>query len=118
MEVSNLAPRLEDRDLTAWLTVFTKALADELTRIKLKVKELSVDIKIKERVGQQVALSPRQMKLVEYLNSNGQITMAEARKMLSMVWEDRILREFKYLLQKGVIVKRGSTKAAKYFLKK
>ena len=44
--------------------------------------------------------------------------MGEARKILSMVSEDTILREFKYLLERGVVAKRGSTKAARYVLKK
>ena len=118
MEVSNQTVKLEDRDLTPWIVVFTKALAEELGKIKIKVRELSVDIRMKERVGKQVALSPRQMKLVEYLNSNGEISMGEARKILSMVSEDTILREFKYLLERGVVAKRGSTKAARYVLKK
>lgn len=83
MEVSNQSERLEDRDLTAWLEVFTKALAIELTRIKEKVRELSVDIKIKQRMGKQV-----------------------------------MLRDLRDLLDKGVVTKKGSTKAARYVLKK
>jgi Fic family protein len=118
MQVSNQSPKLEDRDLTPWLEVFTKALAIELSRIKDKVRELSVDIKMKERMGKQVALSERQMKIVEYLNANGQITMAEARGVLSMVSEDTILRDLKYLMEKAVIDKKGSTKASRYILKK
>ncbi len=118
MEVSNQSTHLEDRDLTSWLTVFTRALAIELTRIKEKIRELSVDIKIKQRMGKQVALSERQMKIVEYLNQHGEIAMAGARNLLSMVSEDTILRELKDLMNKDVIVKRGSTKAAKYVLKK
>jgi predicted HTH transcriptional regulator len=58
------------------------------------------------------------MKIVEYLNANGQITMAEARGVLSMVSEDTILRDLKYLMEKAVIDKKGSTKAARYILKK
>lgn len=118
MEVSNQSIHLEDRDLTSWLTVFTKALAIELTRIKEKIRELSVDIKIKQRMGKQVALSERQMKIVEYLNQHGEIAMAGARNLLSMVSEDTILRELKDLMNKDVIMKKGSTKAAKYVLKK
>jgi Fic family protein len=118
MEVSNQSLRLEDRDLTPWLLVFTRALALELTRIKETVRELSVDIKIRQRMGKQVALSERQMKMVEYLNSNGEISMAEARGVLPMVSEDTILRDLKYLMKRGVINKKGSTKAAKYILKK
>lgn len=118
MQVSNQSPRLEDRDLTPWLTTFTQALALELTRIKEKVRELSVDIKMKQKMGKQVTLSDRQMKMVEYLNANGQITMAEARSLLTMVSEDTILRDFRYLMEKGVVKKTGSTKAAKYVLNK
>lgn len=118
MEVSNQSVRLEDRDLTPWLTTFTQALAIELSRVKERVRELSVDIKMKEKMGKQVALSERQMKVVEYLNSNGQVTMADAREILSMVSEDTILRDLKYLMEKGVVKKLGSTKAAKYILNK
>ena len=118
MEVSNQSPELAQRDLTSWITVFTRALATELTRIKDQVRELSVDIKIKQRMGRQVALTERQMKLMEYLHSNGEMTMGEAKSVLSMVSEDTILRELKALIEKGVIMKRGSTKAARYVLKK
>jgi len=118
MEVSNQSPKLENRDLTAWLETFTRALAIELTRIKEQIRELSIDIRIKERMGKQVALSERQMKIVEYLNSNGEIGMGEARSLLAMVSEDTILRDMRYLMDKGVVTKRGSTKAAKYVLKK
>ena len=118
MQVSNQSRKLEDRDLTPWLEVFTKALAIELSKVKEKVRELSIDIKIKEKHGHQIALTPRQITLVEYLNANGEINMAVARKLLSMVSEDTILREFKYLTENGIVDKKGSTKAARYILKK
>lgn len=118
MQVSNQSDKLEDRDLTPWVETFTRALSIELTRIKEKVRHLSVDIKIKERQGRQVALTERQMKLMEYLNSNGEVTMAQAKTVLPMVSEDTVLREFKYLIEKGVIAKKGSTKAARYVLNK
>jgi Fic family protein len=118
MQVSNQSEKLEDRDLTLWVETFTRALGMELTRIKERVRQLSVDIKIKERQGKQVALTERQMKLMEYLNSNGEINMAQARSVLSMVSEDTILRELKYLIEKKVITKKGSTKAARYVLNK
>jgi Fic family protein len=118
MEVSNQSPELEERDLTPWLTVFTKALALELTRIKEQIREISVDVKIRKRAGKQVSLSERQMKIVEYLNAHDEIGMAEARTILPMVSEDTVLRDFKYLMERGVLVKKGSTKAAKYVIKK
>lgn len=118
MEVSNQSPALEERNLTPWIETFTKALSIELTRIKDQVKDLSVDLKIKQRMGKQVQLSERQMKIVEYLNANGEIGMGEARSVLPMVSEDTILRDLRYLMEKAVLVKKGSTKAAKYILKK
>ena len=118
MQVSNQSTKLEDRDITPWLEVFTKALAIELSKIKDRVRELSVDIKIKEKHGKQIGLSERQMKLVEYLNAHGEIGMGAARSLLSMVSEDTILRDLKYLLENGVVEKKGSTKAARYVLKK
>lgn len=118
MQVSNQSEKLEERDLTPWLEVFTQALAVELTRIKETIKQLSVDLQIKVRQGKQVVLSERQTKLVEYLNSNGELTMKEAKGMLPMVSEDTILRDLKDLMEKSVVGKKGSTKAAKYILKK
>lgn len=118
MEVSNQSPLLSQRDLTPWLVTFTRALAIELTRIKEKIRELSVDVQIKKRQGKQVSLSERQMKMVEYLGTHGEITMKEARSVLTMVSEDTILRDLKDLIDKEVIAKKGSTKAAKYVLKK
>ena len=118
MLVSNQTTILADRDLTPWMEVFTQALAIELTRIKEKVRELSVDIKIKERMGKQISLSQRQMKIMEYLNSNGEVTMKEAKGMLPMVSEDTILRDMRDLMEKQVIDKKGSTKLARYSLKK
>ena len=118
MAVSNQSDRLEDRDLTAWIDTFTQALSIELSHIKDRIRELSVDTMIKKRQGKQVALSERQMKLIEYLNSNSMISMKEAKVVLPMVSEDTVLRELKRLIEDGVIIKRGSTKAAKYILKK
>ncbi|MBU3935189.1 Fic family protein, partial [Patescibacteria group bacterium] len=65
---------LAKRDLTFWLEYFSQATAVELTRIKEQVKRLSLDVKIKSRVGYQIPLNERQIKLVEYLEENGSIT--------------------------------------------
>ena len=118
MAVSNQSEKLGERDLTPWLVVFTAALAEELTRIKERIRQLSVDLQIKQKQGRQVTLSERQMKLVEYLHSNEAMTMKEAKAMLPMISEDTILRDYKDLMEKGVVGKKGSTKAAKYVLLK
>lgn len=117
MSVSSLDHDLEARDLTSWLEYFTRVLAAELTQVKEKVKKLSVDIKLKKKIGKQVALSERQMSLVEYLEENRMITTTEARRVLSMVSDDTILRDLKDLIKKGIVKKEGKTKAAKYLMR-
>jgi len=103
-------------DLTGWLEYFTQAFAIELTRIKDMVKQLSLDKKFRDRLGRQIALSERQITIVEYLKNNEKLHMKEARKVLPMVSEDTILRDLKDLMKKGIVKKKGKTKAAHYCL--
>lgn len=117
MRVSNMASSLERRDLTTWVEYFSQALSIELIRIKEKVRKLSLDIKIKGRIGAQVALSERQIKLVEYLEEFKEITISEGRQVLPMVSDDTILRDLKDLVVKKIITKEGSTKSARYVLR-
>lgn len=104
------------RNLTPWLEYFTEVVAIELNKIKEKVKKLSIDTRLKVKIGQQVALTERQMRLVEYLTDQGSGSMQELRHVLSMVSEDTILRDLKDMLGKGIIKKEGSTKASRYVI--
>lgn len=105
-------------DLTEWLSYFTQGLAVELIRIKEKVQSLSVDLKIKEKIGGvQLAISERQMKLIDYIQKVGFLQNKQFTDLFPMVSEDTILRELKVLLDKGVIKKEGATKAARYVIK-
>jgi len=116
-DVSNQNQDLNERDLTPWLNYFTQAMAVELTRIKEKIKKLSTDLKIKNKIGTQVPLNERQIKLMEYLQANGAITTPEARKILPEYSDDTLVRDFNYLNKRGIIKKEGKTKAARYVLR-
>ena len=117
MATSNQNQDLDKRDLTTWLEYFTQVLAIELNRIKERVRRLSIDIKMKTKIGKQVALSERQMKLVEYLEENRELTTPDARKILPMVSDDTLVRDLKDLIKKGIVKKEGRTKAARYLMK-
>lgn len=104
-------------EMTGWLEYFTEGLAIELAKIKEKVRRLSIDLRLKRKAGGQIALSERQLKLVEYLEEHGQITMAEATRLIPMVSEDTLLRDLKDLQKKGILVKRGVTKGTRYVLR-
>lgn len=104
-------------NLTAWLEYFTEGLAIELTRIKEKVKSLSTDLKIKKQLGgQQLALSERQIKIVEFIQENGFLQNKAFFELFPMISEDTVLREIKDLIAKGILNKEGSTKGVKYVL--
>jgi Fic family protein len=115
-KVDRESPNIGNRDLTPWLEYFTGVVAIELTKIKDKVRKLSVDTRLKVKFGEQIALSERQMRLIEYISDQGSGGMGELKKVLPMVSEDTILRELRDLLTKGILKKTGTTKASKYVL--
>ncbi|MEX0621967.1 MAG: Fic family protein [Candidatus Woykebacteria bacterium] len=115
-KTSNQSKSIPERDLTAWIEYFTAGLAIELQRVKEKVQKLSVDIKMKGRLG-QIPLNERQLQLVEYMQEYGQVSNKEWSYLLPMVSDDTILRDLRYLMRKGLVRKRGSTKSAVYLLK-
>ncbi len=117
-EVDKQSKNIGLRDLTPWLEYFTEVVAAELSKIKEKVKKLSIDTRLKLKMGQQIALSERQMRLIEYLSDQGSGNMQELRKVLPMVSEDTVLRDLTDMLKKGIIKKEGSTKASRYVIAK
>lgn len=103
-------------DLTYWLEYFCYGLAIEIDKVKQQVLKLSKDLKLKKELGKQVALSERQIILLELLQNQGEITSDDAQKILPHISVDTILRDIKDLIQKGVIKKHGVTKGVHYTL--
>ena len=105
-------------DLTLWLEFFTKSLAIELTKIKERVRGLSIDFRWRDRLGRQIVLNEKQIKIIEWFADHDRITAKEAGELLPEVSDDTILRNIKDLLKKGVLKKRGITKNAYYVMRK
>lgn len=104
-------------DLTFWLEYFTQGLAIELSKIKERVERISIDAKLKEKLGgKPILLSDRQLKIIEYIQSAGYLQNKAFEMLFPMVSEDTILNELKPLIKYGIIKKRGITKAAKYVM--
>lgn len=115
-KVDKDAQHIAQRDLTPWIEYFTEVVAVELSKIKEKVRKLSLDTRMKVKFGEQIALTERQMRLMEYISDQNGAPMADLRKIISMVSEDTILRDLKILQDKGIIKKEGSTKSARYVI--
>ncbi|MBU2051578.1 Fic family protein [Patescibacteria group bacterium] len=105
-------------DLTQWLEFFSKSLAIELTKIKERVRNLSMDFRWRDRLGRQIVLNERQIKMIEWFADQNQITAKDAAGLLPDVSDDTILRNINDLVKKGVLKKRGVTKNAYYVMKK
>ena len=105
-------------DLTWWLEYFTLGIAIELNRVKELVQKLSLDLHLKVTMGgKQIALSDRQIRLVEYLEKHAELGMKDARDLMPQVSDDTVLRDLRDLVDKGLIHRKGNTKGAKYYLK-
>ena len=105
-----------NQDLTYWLEYFTYGLAIEIEKIKSQVLKLSRDLKLKKQLGKQIALSERQIILLELFQQQDEITSEEAQRVLPNVSVDTILRDIKDLIRKGVVEKKGVTKGVRYRL--
>jgi len=104
-------------DLTNWLEYFSLGLAIELSKIKDKVEKISIDGKLKEKLGgKPILLTDRQLKLIEYIQKTGYLQNKAFGSIFPMVSEDTILNELKALLKTGIVKKQGSTKAARYIM--
>ena len=105
-------------NLTGWLEYFVLGIAIEFSRVKNLVQKLSLDLKLKNTMGgKQIALNERQIKLVEYMEKMGVLTMTEGRELLPDVSDDTVLRDLRDLTEKSLVVKKGKTKGVRYYLK-
>lgn len=109
--------RSKNGDLTAWLEYFTQGLAIELSKIKDKVEKISIDGKLREKLGgKPLLLTDRQLRIIEYIQKVGYLQNQAFESLFPMISEDTILNELKALLHSGIIKKTGKTKGAKYIM--
>lgn len=107
----------EERDLSPWLEYFTKGVAIELSRVKERVMRISSDARVKDKLGEQVELNERQMMIMEYLHRHKEMRNSDFRKIFPDYSDDTVLREIKFLKDKGLVRKVGGTKKAVYMLR-
>ncbi len=106
-----------ERDLTPWLEYFVEGVAIELNKVKERVKRISMDARVKDKLGEQVELNERQMMIMEFLHRHKEIRNKDFRKIFPDFSDDTVLREIKFLKQKDLVKKTGGTKMAVYVLK-
>lgn len=104
-------------DLTKWLEYFTHGLSYELGRIRERVEHVSVDNRLKQKLGgKPMMLTDRQLKIVEYIQETGFLQNQAFKELFPMISEDAVLLDLKELVKSGLIKKSGVTKGAKYIM--
>lgn len=99
-------------DLNGWLEYFTDGVAVSIKAVKDKVIALSKDIKLLKEKG-QIALTERQVKIVERIIARGQITNREMREMFGLS-DEGARKEITKLIELGVVAKKGSGRSLHY----
>ncbi|RLG44562.1 MAG: hypothetical protein DRN92_07815 [Thermoproteota archaeon] len=101
-------------DLTGWLEYFTEGVAVSIKAVKDKVIGLSKNIKFLKERG-QIALTERQMKIVERIVENDKITVGEVSKIFG-ISRQAALKEMNKLIDLGVVQLKGKGRGAYYVL--
>lgn len=102
------------RDITAWLEYFINGVAVSIEAVKKKVIGLSKDIKALKEKG-QIALTDRQIKIVERIIEKGRITNREIRKMFELS-DEAVRKEISKLVEIGVLKSEGKGRSLHYVL--
>ncbi len=101
-------------DLTQWLEYFTDGVLLSISKVKEKVLQLSLE-KHKKSARGQVALTERQMKIIEILQKNGKITAGDAAKVFKIT-RQAALKELNKFVKLDVIKLEGKGRGANYVL--
>jgi Fic family protein len=101
-------------DLTNWLEYFVEGVSVSTAAVKERIVRLSSERLRKTKRG-QIALTERQMRIVELINKNEKITNRDVREMFKI--SDRAaLKEIRKLLDLNVIKPEGKGRSLSYIL--
>jgi len=102
-------------DLSAWLEYFTEGVLLSLSKVKERALQLSLE-KRKRNAKGQIALSERQMRIIEHIQSTGRITSGEIQKMFG-ISRQATHTELKNLMELDIIEQKGAGKSTYYVMK-
>jgi Fic family protein len=105
----------EVRDVTKWLEYFVEGVAVSIEAVKERVIRLSSE-RLRARTKGQIALTEKQMKIVEFINLNGKIANKDIRAMFKIA-PQTAHKEMAKLLELGVIISEGKGRSLSYRLK-
>jgi len=104
----------ETLDLTNWLEYFAEGVNVSIDTVKERVIRLSSERLRKGEKG-QIALTERQMRIVEFINRSGRITNRDVREMFKLS-NRAALDEINKLIELQVLKSEGKGRGLHYLL--
>lgn len=113
------ALRLADistNDLSGWIEYFLEGFMISIMQIKQKIMTFKLS-KYSKKKEKQIALTNREMEILELIYSKGRITSGDLQKLYGIT-RQAVHKELRNMIKKGVIVMRGGGKTTYYILNK
>jgi Fic family protein len=104
----------QTQDLTEWLEYFVQGIAVEMVRVERRVEELARLHRV-EQATEQISLNPRQIRLLDYLQSGGSISNSEYQALF-MVSKRTASNDLSELASHGILSVEGAGRATRYRL--
>jgi Fic family protein len=102
-------------DLTNWLEYFVEGVNISIEAVKERILRLSSK-RLRKAKGKQIALTERQMRIIEFINQNGKVSNRDVREMFKLS-DEGALKEIKKLINLDIIKSEGKGRALHYILK-
>jgi len=101
-------------ELSNWLNFWLEEVMGEIRGIRALCDSGQRGVKLPE--PDQVALTERQIRIIDFMRNEKMVGMEQLREVLPEVSDDTILRDLKDLQKKSVVEKKGKTKGVIYVL--
>jgi len=103
--------QINNNDLTQWLEYFTSGVAFSVTEVKDAIIKMGAARKMAGKP--QIALTPRQMKIVEHININGKVTNKDLQFLFN-ISAQAVHKELTKLVELKVIKPKGQGRSVYY----
>jgi Fic family protein len=103
------------RDMAGWIEYFIEGVAVSINAVRERVARLSVERTRAKKKG-QIALTERQMRIVEFINANSRITISDIVSMFK-ISRQAALKEIGKLVELDVVKRKGQARASFYDMK-
>ena len=100
--------------MTNWLEYFIEGVNISTEAVKERILRLSSK-RLRKAKGKQIALTERQMRIIEFINQNGKITNRDVREIFKLS-NRAALDEINKLIELQLLKPKGKGRALHYIL--